>query len=101
MAMVKNPTKCQFVNSDTDATGFEADFKKVADGVIVQTLTVSVDQTTIIDGKTTFQVNVMPIAKGVYVTILRTLVGPMKSADSMPSPTWERAAGPPTDVTML
>lgn len=99
--MVQNPTVCRLTQNDPDATGWEIDFVRKSDSGLAQTLIFQLAQTTVVDGKRQMNVNVMPIAKGVYTTVARELIGAAKSTNSAPSPEWERAAGPPSDVVML
>lgn len=97
-ALVKNPTAITFTSVDhthAEVTGYEVDIVRA--GVVVQTLNVAKSATTVLpNGDIRVAVNVQPISFGTYTFVARTVAGAVKSVNSTPSDTWERAPGAPS-----
>lgn len=100
---VQNPTAIEFTSVDhgNGLSGYEIDIVRVADGSVLQTLTVAAGQ--VPQAPTTdcpapcirVTLNVQPIAFGVYRGVVRAVSGALKSPSSVPSDNFERVPGRP------
>ena len=97
--LVKNPSALVFTASvDHDViTAYEVDFVRVSDNVVVQTINAGKPPKDAA-GDITVSLNVHPVTFGVYLFRARAVAGALKSADSDPSPQWERAPGKPANL---
>ena len=97
---VKNPTVLTFTSPDHDntlVTGYELDIVNSTTLAVVQTLNVPKSSTTKLpNGDIRIGLNVQPVNFGSYKIIARTVTATVKSDNSVPSDTWERAPGPPS-----
>lgn len=75
----------------------EIDIVRVSDGVVVATI-LGGDPPATTAGDVVIPVNVQPVAFGSYRFVARAVAGTLKSANSAPSPTWNRVPGEPTNV---
>jgi len=93
---VKNPTQLAFTSVDHAAsTGYEIDIVTPT-AAVLQTLTIAKAATTVLNGEVLVTVNVQPVTFGTYTFVARTLVNTLKSSNSLPSDSWERAPGQPS-----
>lgn len=98
--LVKNPSAVAFNCPDHASDDqHELDIIRVSDGVVVQTL-LGGDPPLNAAGEVEITVNVQPVSFGQYRFVARAVAGALKSNDSLPSAVWERAPGPPSNVTV-
>lgn len=95
----RNPTAIAFTSEDHDnpeLTGYEVDFVRNVDQVVVQTVVVpKASSTRLSTGEIGVTVNVQPTAFGTYTFTVRAVAGAVKSGTSLPSEVWQRAPGAP------
>lgn len=101
---IKNPTAIAFTSADHDnpaVTGYEVDIiTTTATPTVVQTIAIAKASTTkLATGEIKVTLNVQPIAFGSYRFVARTVAGTLKSDNSVPSDTWDRAPGAPSKPT--
>jgi hypothetical protein len=98
LPLVKNPSGIIFTcSTDHDTvTGYEVDIVRTVDNVDVAIQTINIGKPAKdAVGDCTAMLNVQPIAFGIYVFKARAIAGTVKSSDSLPSDSWERAPGAP------
>lgn len=96
---VQNPTRVRWQVSvdQTSVVRYDVDLIRVSDSVVVQTLNLGKPEP---DGTGTAEanINVMPVAFGTYVCVMRACTAAQCSVDSARSNSWDRAPGPPSGL---
>lgn len=94
---VKNPTLLTFTSIDwATVDRHEIEIIRTSDSVVVQTL---VDSGPYTDENIMVGINVMPVAFGEYVIMVRACAGTLCSDESDQSNLWDRVPGRPSKPT--